>query len=466
MLILCIVIFVYFDSINFPEKLVRYAQEIGLKGIALTDHESLGGHVVIDKIQQQLIKEGSDFKVAKGNEIYLCDTRDTKQKYYHFILIAKDYIGYKMLRELSSTAWINSYYDRGMERVVTLKTDVENIISKYGKGHLIASTACLGSELDFCILEMNKAEIVGNMAGKKIYFDQICNFINWCKDWFNDDFYLEVQPAQSSEQMIVNKKMQSIANFFNLKIIVTTDAHYLRKEDRETHKAYLNSKGGEREVDAFYEYAYLQTTEEVIENLEETGLDYYELEANTHEIYNKIENYTIARTQQVQQVEVPVYPVEAEGHHYYNKDKYPTLDYMMHSQDPQERYWINYCQNELNRRGLNNETYLARLEEEADIQKVIGDKLGTCIFSYPVSLQHYINMFWETGSTVGAGRGSACAGLNHYLLGVTQLDPIRHELPYWRLGVQQPPCQVTNSIKNSVNSIVQRCARNCANGET
>lgn len=54
------------------------------------------------------------------------------------------------------------------------------------------------------------------------------------------------------------------------------------------------------------------------------------------------------------------------------------------------------------------------------------------MFSYPIFLQHYINRFWELGSTVGAGRGSACAGLNHWLLGVTQLDPIKWELPYWR----------------------------------
>ena len=421
------------DCINFPDKLVKRAIELGLKGIALTDHESLGGHVVVDKIQQKLIEEGSDFKIAKGNEIYLCDSRDTKQKYYHFILIAKDAIGHKMLRELSSTAWINSYYDRGMERVVTLKSDIEAIVRKYGQGHLIASTACLGSELDYYILEKHKAKQVGNIDQEREMYQCILRFISWCRSIFHDDFYLEVQPAQSPEQMIVNQMMGGIGTFCGVKLIVTTDAHYLTKEDREVHKAYLNSKGGEREVDAFYEYAYLQSTEEVIKNLAGTGLDYYKLEANTHEIYDKIENYTLAKSQSVPRVEVPIYPIEEYNHHYYDTKKYPTLDYLMHSKNPQERYWINYCQNELNRLKLGkNEVYLTRLEEEADIQKVIGDKLGTCMFSYPIFLQYYINMFWEVGSTVGAGRGSACAGLNHYLLGITQLDPVKHELPYWR----------------------------------
>lgn len=52
------------------------------------------------------------------------------------------------------------------------------------------------------------------------------------------------------------------------------------------------------------------------------------------------------------------------------------------------------------------------------------------MFSYPVTLEHYVNLFWNCGSIVGAGRGSSCSGLNHYLLGITQLDPIEWDLPF------------------------------------
>jgi len=414
------------DCINTPKKIIDKAIELNLAGICCTDHEALGNHPIFDKLKEYAWEKSEHFKVALGNEIYLVDSRDTGQKYYHFILIAKNEIGHKMLRELSSIAWMNSYFDRGMERVPTLKSELAAVVQKYGKGNLIASSACLGSELDYCILEMHTAEHLGNIEGRRTYYNQILDFVSWCKDIFGDDFYFEVQPAKSREQMIVNQKMKALSDYFNIKIIVTTDAHYLSKADREVHKAYLNSKNGEREVDAFYEYAYLQSTEEVIENLKGTGLNYYELEANTLEIYNKIENYSLAHKQQVPQVEVKDYPKinVSLG--------YETLDYLYQSDEVQERYWINYCIDKLKELGLYNETYLARLEEEADIQKTIGDKLGTCMFSYPVFLQHYINLFWECGSTVGAGRGSACAGLNHYLLGITQLDPIKYELPYWR----------------------------------
>ena len=85
------------DSINRTKDLVKKAIELGLSGIAITDHECLSSHVEINKIA----KEYPDFKIALGNEIYLTDTRDKGQKYYHFILIAKDKEGYKAIKELS-----------------------------------------------------------------------------------------------------------------------------------------------------------------------------------------------------------------------------------------------------------------------------------------------------------------------------------------------------------------------------
>lgn len=414
------------DCINKPKDLVYYAAEIGLAGLCLTDHESLGASVELDKLQKEIKEKYPNFKIGKGNEIYLTDTRDSGQKYWHFILIAKDVTGHKMLRELSSTAWMNSYYDRGLERVPTLKSELSDIINKYGKGHLVASTACLGSEIDYHILGMDEAEQIGDKASKKEHYQAIIDYVTFCQNLFGEDFYLEVQPAQSKEQVIVNKRMPAIGKHFGIKLIVTTDAHYLREEDREIHKAYLNSKNGEREVDSFYKYAFLQTTEQVIENLQGTGLDYEELEKNTLEIYDKIEEYSFERPQQVPRVKVKDY----------SKSKgtlgYKVLDSLYESDDEQERYWVNECVNKLHELNLYNDVYLSRLEEEAETKKIIGEHLNTCVFAYPIFLQHYIDLFWECGSTVGAGRGSACSGLNHYLLGVTQLDPIKHDLPWWR----------------------------------
>lgn len=337
-----------------------------------------------------------------------------------------------MLRELSSTAWINSYFDRGMERVPTLKSEVEAVVKKYGKGHLHGSAACLAGEINHNLNLMIQAETIGDTVTAQECHDRIVTFVQWCKSVFGEDFTLEVAPGKSEEQLAVNTRMSALSRAFGMPIVIGTDAHYLRKEDRFVHKAFLNSKDGEREVDSFYEYTYLQNEDEIRENLEGTGLDYEELCRNSMAIYSKCQYYTLQRNQHVPEVKVPNVPKEDKDSHFYSPQKYPTLDYLTHSDNPQERYWISFCQKALNDKGLNNTKYLERLEEEADTNKVIGNKLGTCMFAYPIFLQHYIDLFWECGSTVGCGRGSACAGLSHYLLGVTQLDPIVNDLPYWR----------------------------------
>lgn len=130
------------DSTNKPELLIDRAIELGLAGICITDHEALCGHIRINKYAQKIKEEHPDFKIGLGNEIYLVDERPS-DKHYHFILIAKDSVGHKQLRKLSSRAWINKYYSKGLERVDSLKSDIEEIIGNE-KGHLIASTACLG----------------------------------------------------------------------------------------------------------------------------------------------------------------------------------------------------------------------------------------------------------------------------------------------------------------------------------
>ena len=421
------------DAISKPEDIIKRALDIGLNGICLTDHETLAGHIKMNKLQDEIQKEHPDFKIGLGNEIYLVDERPS-QKHPHFILIAKDKEGHKQLRQLSSLAWMNSYFSKGLERVDTLKVDLDRIV-RQNKGHLIGSTACLGSELDIEILNLIEAEKNEEEEKAKEAHDKIVNFILWCKDLFGEDFYIECQPAQSKEQILVNQRLMSISKCFNIKMIVTTDAHYLKKEDRYVHKAYLNSKQAEREVDTFYQYAYLQDNDEVFENLKASNFDKLfitELLNNTMEIYNKIENYSLLHSQQIPKVEVKNYPIiknesVAEFNNLYN---------LYQSKDQIERYWVNECVKALENKFPdlyeNHIEYLEELEEEADVKRVIGEKLDTNMYGYPVLLQHYINLIWECGSTIGVGRGSACSALNHYLLGITQLDPVQWKFPFFR----------------------------------
>ena len=417
------------DCINRPKDLIKRALELGLSGLAVTDHECISSHIELNQYHQELLKEHPDFKLALGNEIYLCPNRDMGQKYYHFILIAKNAQGHRAIRELSSRAWLNSYWDRGMERVVTTYEDLKEIIEKYPNS-VIATTACLGGELSSAIMNLNMAEATFNTGAAQEEHEHIVKFVLWCKELFKDDFYFEIAPGQSKEQIAVNKRMMAVSTAFNIKMVIGTDAHYLKKEDRYVHKAYLNSKGGEREVDDFYEYSYLQSNEEIIENLKAAGIWEENIETmfkNSMEIYNKIENYSLLHKQQIPQVEVKDYPKKKNEY-----IQYDNLNALFNSDDRVDRYWVNECVNKLVELGKHNDEYLSRLDEEARVKRVISEKLETNMFSYPVTLQHYVDLFWECGSIVGAGRGSSCSGLNHYLLGITQLDPIHWDLPFWR----------------------------------
>ena len=416
------------DCINRPKDLVQRAIDIGLSGICITDHECLSSHIQVNMLEQEIHQEHPTFKIGLGNEIYLCKDRSLGQKYYHFILIAKNAQGHKALRELSSRAWMNSFWDRGMERVVTTYSDLEEIVQKYPRS-LIAATACLGGELSTATYNLSTAEAVGDRAAAQEEHQHIINFVCWCKELFEDDFYIECAPGCSKEQIIVNKRLLSIANCFQIPMIIGSDAHYLRKEDRYVHKAYLTSKEGEREVDSFYEYSYLQSDSDLIENLRKSYEDniIQWMCDNSMSIYNKIETYSLLHKQQIPKVEVQDYPQAAWWG--VNNDwademsNYPTLKSMFTSNDKIERYWVNECWNKLEKLGkiggADEGKYLARLEEEADIKRTISEKLETNMFAYPVTLQHYVDLFWECGSIVGAGRGSSCSGLNHYLLGIT-----------------------------------------------
>ena len=423
------------DCINKVPALIDRAIELGLCGLAITDHECLSAHVEANQYAQKIAEQHPDFKIALGNEIYLCPNRDKGQKYYHFILIAKNAQGHKALRELSSRAWMNSFVDRRMERVVTTYDDLNEICSKYPNS-LIASTACLAGELSAQTLLLIEAEKLGDKMGAENAHNDIVNFILFCQRIFGEDFYIECAPGCSKEQIAVNRRLLSISKCFKVPMIIGSDSHYLKKEDRYIHKAFLNSKEGEREVDAFYEYSYLQSNEEIIKHLQKSSYDELyvnEMFKNSQEIYNKIENYSLFHTQQIPKVEIQNYPKQKSP----LTSEYPVLNSLFESDDKINRFWINQCFEGFKKKNIDwkkqeNKKYLDRLEEEAVTKQIIGEKLNTNMFSYPVTLQYYMNLIWECGSPVGAGRGSSCAGLNHWLLEITQLNPLEWNFPWFR----------------------------------
>lgn len=207
------------DCIIKIDDALNYAEELGHKVIGFTDHESIASWVKIEKAA----KKHPDLKVLRGNEIYLCrnglnsdNYNKDIDRYYHFILIAKDLVGAKQIFEISTRAWHRSYMARGMRRVPTYYQDLLDIIGA-NPGHVIGSTACLGGALSTQILR-------GTDESKlRIWIRQMDSLFG------HGNFFLEMQPSKNQEQIIVNKKLYEFGHEFLIPYIITTDSHYLKK---------------------------------------------------------------------------------------------------------------------------------------------------------------------------------------------------------------------------------------------
>lgn len=362
-------------------------------------------------------KIDKNFKLALGNEIYLTKTREKKQieKYFHFLLIAKDGYGHEALRKLSSIAWYNGFEDRRMFRVPTLRDELAAIVKEYPNS-LIATTACIGNELFYAMNNRDAA--------------RIDEYINFCLDLFDKDFYLEIAPGISADQVKYNKFILQVSERFGgLPMVIGTDAHYARAEDRYIHESFLNSKDGEREVAEYYSCAHLMSNEEIEQHMTYFDKEFLEkCYKNSVEIQNKIGTYDIFRKQIIPKEEVKVYPKGG-----FPEITQPTLRKFLDGDSIQNRYWANECIAGAAAEGWDKKPeYMERLETEADVLNTISLNLEDELTAYHNTMKQYIDLFWECGSIVGPGRGSATGFLSNRCLGITQLDPIKWKLNYWR----------------------------------
>lgn len=452
------------DAINKTEDLIKTAVNLGYKGIAITDHECLSAHVEAIKFVSESKKETDpkklaeftmpqDFKLILGNEIYLVnsliDVRDNYQKggvtkFPHFILLACDAKGHEQLRKLSSIAWENSFTTGLMERTPTEKSTVERIIGDE-KGHLIATSSCIGSELAINVLRLHEAEINKDDKLVRSIKVEIDTFIKWCINMFGKSrFFIELQPAYSFEQKTFNKRAVMIAKAYDLKTIVATDSHFLRPEDLAVHKAFLNSKDGDRETESFYEACFLQTIDEMTERLsvdDNLPLDIIrESIQNTMLIGSMVEDYDLQKEVSIPKVPLPDFEVR----HIFQRgyEQYPYLELMANSKNKQDNYLMKLVEDGFDdkepRNVLSKEKFhgiLARINAEFEELWHISLGLSQAMSAYYVTIRDIINMIWDEcggNSLVGAGRGSAVGFYINYLLDITQVNPLDYNLPHWR----------------------------------
>ena len=427
------------DCINKMDDLFNYAGTLGHKVVALTDHESISGWVKAEKTAKKLKEKYPELKVILGNEIYLCrnglnatNYNKDVDRYYHFCLYARDQEGLKQIREISTRAWMRSYMARGMRRVPTYYNDLFEIIGK-NPGHVIGSTACLGGALPTQLLKYRDTQNAD--LGRKIgiWVDQMDNLFG------RGNFYLEMQPSKNKDQIYVNEQLIELSGITGIPYIITTDSHYLHKEDRVVHKAYLNAQNGDREVDDFYATTYMMGTEEL-----ESYFPYFDTETlqeayrNILKIRDSIEDYSLLRPLNIPNLKwKPVLSYFTEYSIWF--EHIPMLKTFAGSEYEADRYLVNAVIDGIKRhKDLQNQEAYDEINACLEDTWISSNVNNARWSAYYLNLQNIIDICWEAGSLVGCGRGSGVGFILLYCLDITQINPLRENTRTFRWRFLNP----------------------------
>ena len=396
-----------FDGVATPKEYVDRASALGMPAIAITDHGTLSGH----REMYRMAKE-KGIKPILGLEGYMCadisDKRDKSERegqqdlvYNHIILLAKNKLGLENLNKISELSWTDGFFKKP-------RFDFD-ILQKYREG-IIVTSACPSSVIVKALEEEEFA------LAKK--------YIQWFKDTFGSDYYIEVMPHNEAQ---INKYLIELADEFNIKVVVTPDCHHVDQSQREVQefKLLLNTHGkvnkeatyekSKKQTDMMKRLDYLygedrQITfnkfdihllsyEEMKAAMELQGIDRPDIYSNTLLLADTVEDYEI-------QDGLNLLPVQ-----YKSPDK--------------ELAKISL--EGLQLKGLSeNKEYLDRLDEEL---KIIKDKKFAPYF---LVVQSMIAWAKKEGIMVGPGRGSAAGSLVCYSLGITDIDPIKYGLLFFR----------------------------------
>lgn len=423
------------DSTVKVPAAIQKALELGFKGLAITDHESLCAHVEALNTMHSIREENPslDFSLILGNEIYLVNGSDSQiighcapsGSYHHFILLAKDAIGHQQLRILSSGAWERSYSYKGIDRPNTYYSDLEKVVGS-NPGHIVASTACLGGQLP---------KLVAAGDTQDVY-----SFCAWCRQVFGqENFFVELQCGVTPEQIDFNKRIIRFCKHFGFEWIITNDVHYLTKDKRQLHENFLNAqKDTDREMGDFYESTYFKDEAEMRQRLDYLNVEDIERGfANTIKIADMCKNagdYGLFRETIVPQRDLPTFSDKRTLP--YDPAKHLDIDHFYHSPHEQDHWLMKQIEDGLERTHTTiTDTELDRIDYELHQMWAISEKKGQRVSSYYNLVQLIVEIMWaddKGASIVGPARGSAGGWYIAYLMGITQLNPIKWGTVAWR----------------------------------
>ena len=371
------------DGASRVKELIRRTKELGMDSVAITDHGVMYGAV---RFYKEAKAQG--IHPVIGCEVYLAPGMRQERvevdgtRYYHLILLAENETGYRNLVELISLANIEGYYYKP-------RIDKE-LLRQYHEG-IIALSACVAGEIPQAILRGNNERAEALIAEYVEIFGQ-------------DNFFLEIQDHGLPEEKTVNRALRELAKKYDIGLVATNDVHYVHADDSEFHDILLCVQTGRTINDPdrmrFSGPDYYLKSEEEMAAL---FADYPESLENTAKIAARCQvDFTFGELQ------LPFYPLPE---HFESDDAYLRA----------------LCEERLSSRYADvTDEIRTRLDYE------LGVIHGMGYASYFLIVWDFINYARGHGVEVGPGRGSAAGSIVAYLLGITNIDPLRYALLFER----------------------------------
>ncbi|HEY4523287.1 MAG TPA: DNA polymerase III subunit alpha [Candidatus Paceibacterota bacterium] len=406
------------DGLTKIDEMVERAKELGMESIALTDHGNLYGAIEFYKKAKKI-----GIKPILGVEAYLApSSRFNKETqgvgtngrlpYYHLILLAKNNTGWKNLIKLVSYAYFEGFYYKP-------RVDKE-LLKQYHEG-LIALSACLNGEISRH-LTADKYETAKQIA------------LDYQNMFGRDNFYLEIGSHPNIKETIkAHDGLVKLSHDTGIPLVATQDIHYLKKEDASYHDILLAIQTGNKLSDGDRlslkdDDFSMRSPEEMVELFTDTP----EAILNTTRIAEAC-NVEI----DFGQIHLPKFDVP--------ENRNPSV----YLKELVKERWPNRFKD-----------MTPEIRERLDYELSVINTMGFA--DYFLIVQDFINWAKNYGIVVGPGRGSAAGSLVSYVLGITDIDPIKYDLLFERFlnpeRIQMPDIDIdfTDKRRDEVLSYVKQ----------
>ena len=387
------------DGLAKIDDLIAKTKELGMDSLALTDHGALYGAV---EFFQKAKKAG--IKPIIGCEIYLASgsmndkTSSSGNKRYHLTVLVKNKAGYKNLVQLITKAHLEGFYYKP-------RVD-KNLLRQHADG-LICLSGCRNSEISH-FLTINQFENAETAA------------LEYRDIFGKDNFYLEIQPHFFSDNKNPDIFLKTIefAKKLEIPLAATNDVHYISKEDEDYHDVLLaigtgNKISDESRLSVKGVNLSLKSAEEMTEFFK----DFPEAIENTGKISDAVDFEFELGTLQFPHFELPASPELQRG----EPENFTAESYLekLALEGLKSRYGYNSPEEA-------PEDLANRFKFELGVIKKTG------FASYILIVWDIVKFAKSQGIAVGPGRGSAAGSLISYLIGITNIDPIKYNLLFER----------------------------------